>query len=228
MRIVSIGDVHGRSIWKQIVEKEKNADKIVFIGDYLDVYDNISSEVQLENLNEIIQFKKDNPDQVILLFGNHDYHYLDSTMESYSGFQSKIKKSASQILKNAIDENLIQVCFVFDDYVYSHAGITKTWANLHKIDLNNIQNCINEKLKYSPNIFSFCGIDPHGDDITQSPIWVRPESLKLDGLEGYKFIVGHTQQMKITIDQNLFLIDNHGFNSEYLIINDGNIEINKI
>ena len=33
MKIVALGDTHGRYNWKDIVAKESDADKIVFIGD---------------------------------------------------------------------------------------------------------------------------------------------------------------------------------------------------
>ena len=33
MKYVLIGDNHGRTNWKQIVEKEKDADKFIFFGD---------------------------------------------------------------------------------------------------------------------------------------------------------------------------------------------------
>ena len=36
MKTIIIGDIHGRSVWKQIVEKEKDAHQIVFLGDYFD------------------------------------------------------------------------------------------------------------------------------------------------------------------------------------------------
>ena len=63
MRIVAIGDTHGRSKWKEIVEREKDADKIVFIGDYFDAKDGgYSANRQIVNFNEIVEYKKDNPD----------------------------------------------------------------------------------------------------------------------------------------------------------------------
>ena len=34
MKTIAIGDTHGRSQWKDIVKKEKDVDKIIFIGDY--------------------------------------------------------------------------------------------------------------------------------------------------------------------------------------------------
>lgn len=41
MKIVAIGDIHGRDIWEDIVKKEHDADKIVFVGDYFDTRDNM-------------------------------------------------------------------------------------------------------------------------------------------------------------------------------------------
>ena len=54
-KTVFIGDIHGRSIWKQIVEKE-NADRVIFIGDYFDSYDIIAVE-QIQNFKDIIEYK---------------------------------------------------------------------------------------------------------------------------------------------------------------------------
>ncbi|NBP57427.1 metallophosphoesterase, partial [bacterium] len=38
MKTIFIGDIHGRSIWKEIVEQEK-PDRVIFIGDYFDSFD---------------------------------------------------------------------------------------------------------------------------------------------------------------------------------------------
>ena len=35
-KTIYIGDIHGRDVWEEIVEKHDNADHIVFIGDYFD------------------------------------------------------------------------------------------------------------------------------------------------------------------------------------------------
>ena len=64
-----IGDVHGRDLWKQAIESEH--DRVVFVGDYFDSYD-IPFSIQQYNFNEIIQFKRANPNKVTLLLGNHD------------------------------------------------------------------------------------------------------------------------------------------------------------
>ena len=69
-RYLVIGDIHGRTIWKDIIEKE-NPDKVIFLGDYVSTHEDISSTQQINNLEEILAYKEDNPDKVILLRGNH-------------------------------------------------------------------------------------------------------------------------------------------------------------
>lgn len=77
--IITIPDIHGRTFWK-IVENDKSDSTIVFLGDYLDPYphEKITFEDALVNFEEIIDFAKDRKN-VVLLVGNHDYHYYFRT-----------------------------------------------------------------------------------------------------------------------------------------------------
>ena len=111
MRIVALGDTHGRVLWKEIVAKEKDADKIVFIGDYFDTHYDISVDQQIQNFKEILEFKKNNMDQVVLLLGNHDFHYLNEAQEKYSGFQAFKYVDINEILQPAVKSGLVQMCF---------------------------------------------------------------------------------------------------------------------
>lgn len=97
-RIISIGDIHGRDVWKQIIfgstltfdewkdsrinndsniefEAFDEFDKFIFIGDYVDSF-NIKGPEIIENLNDIIFFARSFPDRVVLLLGNHDIQYI--------------------------------------------------------------------------------------------------------------------------------------------------------
>lgn len=69
-KILVLGDVHGRLIWYDIIQKE-NPDLTIFLGDYVSTHEDISSEQQLSNLEDILNYKEENPDKVILLRGNH-------------------------------------------------------------------------------------------------------------------------------------------------------------
>ena len=63
-KILTIGDIHGREIWKEFVDiksllsSNSNIPEYlyIFLGDYVDSYD-ISGDKIIENLLEIIKFK---------------------------------------------------------------------------------------------------------------------------------------------------------------------------
>lgn len=194
MRIIAFGDIHGRDIWEMIVAKN-DYNKVVFIGDYLDSREGISLQKQIDNFKNILAFKRANMDKVVLLTGNHDYHYLKTTNEKYSLYQPLMKINIRELLDKAIEENLLQICYTYNDIIFTHAGVTKTWCKANDIDLNNLEKSINDLFRNKPNAFSFesgCKTSLNGDDISQSPIWVRPRSLYVDKIPNYTFIVGHT------------------------------------
>lgn len=43
MRVIALGDTHGRLHWKAITSKD-DFDKVIFIGDYFDTHDGISAQ----------------------------------------------------------------------------------------------------------------------------------------------------------------------------------------
>ena len=213
MKTVFIGDIHGRDIWKQIVEAEADADKIVFVGDYFDSFD-VPGVVQLQNFLDIIEFKKNTDKEVVLLFGNHDYHYMPGfTGMGYSGYQGAL---AFQF-RDAIDQNLehLQMAHLHENILCSHAGVSVEWLEdkfgkekddsmygWHCDDLNGVQSIvdlINDYFRNKPSIFEFSARawDPYGDNTFQTPIWVRPRSLMVANKDSslkkrVAQIVGHT------------------------------------
>ena len=78
--ILIIPDIHGRNFWKKAVEENKDkVDKIILLGDYLDPYpwEGITRKEAISNFQEIIDFKSENRDKVVLFVGNHDLAYID-------------------------------------------------------------------------------------------------------------------------------------------------------
>jgi hypothetical protein len=71
-----LGDIYGSIFWKTAVAKSPNC-RYVFLGDYLDAKDDIVLSKKLDNLQEIIQLKKENPENVVLLLGNYDLLHFD-------------------------------------------------------------------------------------------------------------------------------------------------------
>ena len=228
MKIVALGDTHGRLNWKEIVAKENDVDKIVFIGDYFDTHDDVTPEQQISNFLEIVEYKKANMDKVVLLIGNHDFHYTGYAYSTYSGYQYGAAPRIKEILLEALENDLMQMCYKNDIFVFTHAGVTKTWVEANGIDVNDLENSINEMFKVRPRIFDFTMGDNYsqtGNDITQTPIWVRPQALLSDALEDIVYVVGHTTVQKLGLMKelpNLILIDCLGTTGEYLYI-DGDI-----
>jgi predicted phosphodiesterase len=231
MRIVAIGDTHGRDTWKKIVDKEMDADKIVFMGDYFDSKDNINAEIQKLNFKEICEIKQLYPEKFILLFGNHDFHYIRGIREQYSGFQEWQMTDIGELVHNAIDKNIVQMCYMNGNFMFTHAGVTKTWCENNGIDLSqDIEEAINLKFYFNPAAFKFKAgknASQYGDDVTQSPIWVRPSSLLEDQINDYIQIVGHTVQKEIVDYIALSLIDTIEV-GEYLSITNGKRKTEKL
>ncbi|MDR0629138.1 MAG: metallophosphoesterase [Treponema sp.] len=185
MRLV-IGDIHGRDFWKRYIHEDFT--ECYFVGDYFDSYD-LSFTRQYRNFKEICQrARKDK--RIKLCLGNHEYHYLD-VGQQYSGYQEEHFYHIYQILEQNMD--LLQVVYVTrDKYIISHAGVS-TWfmKRMKKAGYNAVED-INRAFAEDRHILHFNGLNPFGDDITQSPIWIRPDSLEQQPLAGYSQIVGHT------------------------------------
>lgn len=235
MKLTILGDIHGRSTWKDIVKKERDSDLFIFIGDYFDSFD-ISVDEQIRNFNEIIKFKEENSNNVILLLGNHDYHYLPYVSETYSGYELKTKMLIQYTLESLVKNKIIQLVFNIDNFLFSHAGISKTWlknnTGINKIiskihdDFEELNSLIHNK----PKSLGFTvgpKFDKLGNETCQTPIWIRPEALKLDKIDGYIQIVGHTEVPEITIENNIVCIDSLK-NNNYLIINKGELILEKL
>ena len=70
-KIIFVGDTHGDLEASQKVIKNylKKGNKIVFLGDYVD-----RGPFSKENLDFLLKMKKENPDEIFLLQGNHEGH----------------------------------------------------------------------------------------------------------------------------------------------------------
>jgi 3',5'-cyclic AMP phosphodiesterase CpdA len=193
MKIIAIGDVHGRDFWKKYVEEP--TDQIVFIGDYFDASDIwITPEEEIENFKDILTLKINHPDLVKLLIGNHDFHCLNGVEQQYSRYNARAASAITEVLEGAID--LMQVCYVYKDIVFNHAGLTKTWCANNDIDVHNLEESVNLKFIKDRQAFGFVRGrgDEDGSDVRQSPIWIRPAQLLSDKIAGFKQVVGHTKQ----------------------------------
>ena len=244
MKTLVLGDIHGRTIWKDIIEKE-NPDRVIFLGDYVSTHGFETAKEQLDNLEEILQYKEERPDTTILLRGNHDTQHLGYSWAECSGWNGEVWSKMSQSEFKERFLRLTQWIYVDEDLctIFSHAGVSARWlkdVERHivrtrgpqyddgTIDqevlielINTIEPCALFGFS-SNNCYDMCGTSP-----TQPPTWIRPETLCECNVIGYDQVVGHTPQRKISKmvqstkgKQTIWLCDSLGFGN-YLIIEDG-------
>lgn len=227
-KTIVLGDTHHRNLWKRIVNKEE-PDRVIFIGDYWDDW-TTTAEVGLPNFLDIIELKKSGEIDVIMLLGNHDMSYYPDFNETCSGYQ----RSYQFIIRGAMADHKehLQMAYEMDGFLFTHAGVTKTWLETWgDVIEGTVVEKINGLLGFRIRAFNFHGTEPSGDDVTQSCIWVRPRSLAEDHIDGYIQVVGHTGVRKIVPPGNGspgYFIDTLGTSQEYLIIEDGKVTIGQI
>lgn len=122
--IIVIGDVHGRTSWRKIVDRHTGC-RFVFLGDYCDPYEKMPGEAVLDNLMEIFQFKKAHPDEVVLLLGNHDVHYTEDRAPIWSRFDLEQAWQIEEILTE--NKDLFQCAYSQWGILFTHAGVSDAW-----------------------------------------------------------------------------------------------------
>ncbi len=133
MKIIAVGDIHGRTIWQDIAEKEQDFNQFIFMGDYFDPIEDIAMDEVILNFSRIIKFKQQHGNKVTLLFGNHDFHYLKSIKEFYNRYNFDYSIIIEDLIDSSMQQRYFSLCYRHQHFLFSHAGITKTWLNNHNI-----------------------------------------------------------------------------------------------
>jgi hypothetical protein len=245
MKLVAIGDIHGRDYWKQIIGQEQDADIFVFVGDYFDSF-TIKGPDQINNFLDIIEFKKQSKVPVILLIGNHDYHYYPGIEDSgTSGYQTLMAPS----IKHVVDDNKqhLQVAYQVGEFVFTHAGLSSEWLddNIVMWDVPNLAMYVNDLFYYQPQKLAYrsykqvgstvYGVGGYGSETFQGPLWIRPAALMQANKETLRKqiiqVVGHTPQDTIDIKGKstggrYYFIDTLEYGqNQYLVIKDGDVSL---
>ena len=187
MKILVLGDIHGRGCWEPIIEKE-NPDLTIFLGDYVSTHGLITEKQQIDNLERILQYKENNTDKVILLRGNHDlaslYYWAECFPENGQRVDEYMRENKDRFLNNT------QWVYLYKNICFSHAGVSSVWMKQKKLtrleEINNLEP--SEKFAFTPCKMS----DYSGISVTQPPIWIRPYTLIDCAYKGYIYVVGHT------------------------------------
>lgn len=132
-KILIIGDMHGRRFWKDACLNHKDEfEKIVFLGDYVSPYcvEGITNGGAISVFGEVLNFKKENPEKVVLLIGNHDLSYFNSSIcECRTDWKNWDR------LNGIYFDNIKSFDLAWETkiggkrYFFSHAGVRKSWLD---------------------------------------------------------------------------------------------------
>ena len=201
-KIVVIGDVHGEPIWKDVVLQHPDA-IFVFLGDYCDPYNcDLFEDDVLNNLSQIIKFKQEHSDNVILLLGNHDMQYIDDTAELCSRYMVRINNEIEELFKENKDS--FQKIHAEGNLLFTHAGISQNWlqTNFANMDKGDILEIINNH--DNAGVLHHCG-KARGGRMPYGGIFWADKNEMCNPLNGFIQIVGHTRVPDISlkcIDEN--------------------------
>ena len=194
--VIICPDIHCRDFWKPVLDiKDK---PIVFLGDYLDPYafdgEGYYFLEGLDYLEEIIKFKKDNPERVTLLWGNHDFNSLWQI-----NWASRFRPSIRAHKLFVENFNLFEPYKVIDDVLFTHAGVCEGWYNTHSIKdiIHFLDVQWDEFVKYFSEesylaIFD-CGRDRGGYAPHGGIFWHDAHTMYRTNPIDYVQIYGHTQ-----------------------------------
>ena len=245
MKLVAIGDTHGRDYWKQIVAQEHDADEFVFVGDYFDSF-TVKGPDQINNFLDIIEFKKQSKVPVILLIGNHDYHYYPGIEDSgTSGYQTLLAPSIKHVVGD--NKQYLQAAYQVGEFVFTHAGLSSEWLDDMVVDwdVDSLDATVNDLFQYQPGKIAYrsykqvgdqvYGAQGYGNEAFQGPIWIRPSALMTANKKTLRKkiiqVVGHTPQDTIDIEGKstggrYYFIDTLEYNQgQYLIVKDGVVSL---
>lgn len=217
MKILIIPDVHGTHEWEVSKKLPVTAyDYVVFLGDYFDGEENNWPD-QGENFRAICDFVREDTAHRKLLMGNHDWSYLSRTTHGsdVSGHQDEHGVGIRKLLTE--NHDILDLSFECEAncsggrLVFSHAGFSRTWINsiLKVFGITENQwslSFLNEqwhKLSFDPKstdfkydfeeLLDWYGfLSGSGNEITQGPLWIRPEALLSDAFYETQ-LVGHTE-----------------------------------
>ena len=142
--LMCIPDVHGRQFWKEAIEKYMDkVDRVIILGDYLDPYpwEGITRKDAIRNFQEIIEFKQNHKDKVILLIGNHDLPYINKrNFWSRCRYDSSNAYHIEKMFKSHI--SLFQLVHEEEvngkKWLFSHAGLLYEWFERNQKIINNL------------------------------------------------------------------------------------------
>lgn len=208
MKIITIGDIHGKTLWKEAIDYnniDSSDTKYIFIGDYVDSFNETDQEI-IDNLREIIALKRSYPDHIKLLWGNHDYQYLylrDQTMQRKvrcSGFRESYAETIFQLFIH--NKDIFNAAYQHKNYLWTHAGISDFAYRMYfqtKLPKNKLEwaDELNRLFVIRDDSLWHISRARGGTSHISSIFWADISETMGNPVKGLHQIVGHTRVEKI-------------------------------
>ncbi|KAF1296613.1 hypothetical protein BAU15_14830 [Enterococcus sp. JM4C] len=201
MKTLLVGDIHLKAqiILPMVEQKIRHLScyRVILLGDYMDAYNqNRNISLYMDELDYILMWQSKMQVlgvEVITLMGNHDAPYLINQPKMFSirdadGF-IRVKKKLLKLK--------LQIAFLLDEYVVSHAGYTQDY-DLEDWHLTILNENTLEKVDW---LDKHVGASRGGEYLSGSPLWAdfEQELCMFPNPNYPKQIVGHTPQRQIHI-----------------------------
>ena len=197
MKVLIIPDVHLKPfMFKQAAELMERgiAKRAVCLMDIPDDWDKqFDISLYEETYDAAISFAKKYPDTA-WCYGNHDLSYVWHKLETgYSPMAAYTVQKKLIDLKEVLPEgNLIKYVHRIDNVLFSHAGMSKDFVNLHvpKSKYDDVDDVLDYVNHLGEMKMWYDG----------SPIWLRPQYTDVKMYKSQQFlqVVGHTPMETIT------------------------------
>lgn len=165
VRFIIVPDVHGRTFWRESVYHylQNTTDvNIIFLGDYVDPYgyEDISKEDAFCVLEEIIELKRQYMDRVVLLIGNHDFHYFNGSIGGCRKDMVRKEDLKALYTDNMDLFNYYHIEMIGDvNYLFSHAGFLNSWIYVERGPLGIYDMFNNDKSYISQETLDMINLD---------------------------------------------------------------------
>lgn len=213
--LVIIPDLHGRSFWREAAAAFPEAD-FIFLGDYLDPYpeDQVSADAAFAELTAVVAFKRLNTDRVVLLWGNHDLHYVLPVLQG-SRFDAENAERNRQLFQSA--SGLFQLAcerkIAGRRFLFTHAGVGRGWVERlspGKAPEEITANWLNGLLTTAAAALYEVSAERGGTHEYGSPVWADLAEQQRSGnqLPGCVQVFGHSRKnAPVNWDNRIYCLD---------------------
>lgn len=202
MKILSVGDLHGKRIWETV--DASKYDQVIFIGDLYDAFEYTIDEVH-DNAMSVVQWAKDKGN-IFFCIGNHDAHYFKWQEPVFktvrgSGYNEKqLYRAYHLYIEN---KELFKVAYQIENYLWTHAGLSQAGYTFHFAqkatdmmksfkNVSTLADVLNKLWDLNDTSIFVAPLSRGGDDTYGGPLWASQSDTIGGPLSGYHQIVGHT------------------------------------